>query len=260
MIARLIEYYDVEIESYYATILLSGIVLDTNNYTLNTTAETYYSSYYLSSLGASAKKVQYLLKQDIEDLTARLSTYKDSFISKLFFKFNKEYKTFKQFFINKHKPGFNELLYDLSNIKEFKKLTNKLDKSDNAAKKLYSEFWNIQNLNENDINKQSERLLKFKELIKAQGGNPDVIDNYDLMALPAYKVECRSKKSGYVHNIDAYKAVAQAIEEKWTHHNVLYGFMPDHGCHQIDKSAGSHGLDMEEDMNIIHFYGAKPRM
>ena len=71
MITSLIEYYDVEIESYYATILLSGIVLDTNNYTLNTTAETYYSSYYLSSLGASAKKVKYLLKQDIEDYKER---------------------------------------------------------------------------------------------------------------------------------------------------------------------------------------------
>ena len=71
MITNLIEYYDVEIDSYYATILLSGIVLDTNNYTLNTTAETFYTSYYLSSLGASAKKVQYLLKQDIEEYTER---------------------------------------------------------------------------------------------------------------------------------------------------------------------------------------------
>ncbi len=71
MITNLIEYYDVEIESYYATILLSGIVLDTNNFTLNTSAETFYASYYLSSLGASAKKVQYLLKQNIEDYTER---------------------------------------------------------------------------------------------------------------------------------------------------------------------------------------------
>ena len=71
MIANLIEYYDVELESYYATIILSGIVLDTNNYTLNTTAETYYTSYYLASLGASAKKVQYLLKQNIEEYTER---------------------------------------------------------------------------------------------------------------------------------------------------------------------------------------------
>ena len=71
MIANLIEYYDVEIESYYATILLAGIVLDTNNFTLNTTAETYYTAYFLASLGASAKKVQYLLKQNIEDYTER---------------------------------------------------------------------------------------------------------------------------------------------------------------------------------------------
>ncbi len=71
MVTNLIEYYDVEIDSYYATILLSGIVLDTNNYTLNTTAETFYTSYYLTSLGASAKKVQYLLKQNIEEYTER---------------------------------------------------------------------------------------------------------------------------------------------------------------------------------------------
>ena len=71
MIANLIEYYDIEIEPYYATIILSGIVLDTNNYTLNTNAETYYTSYYLASLGASAKKVQYLLKQNIEEYAER---------------------------------------------------------------------------------------------------------------------------------------------------------------------------------------------
>ena len=67
MIASLMEYYDIEIDSYYATVLLSGIVLDTNNFTLNTTSETFYIAYYLTNLGASAKKVQYLLKQDIEE-------------------------------------------------------------------------------------------------------------------------------------------------------------------------------------------------
>lgn len=71
MITNLIEAYDVEIDPYFATILLSGIVLDTNNYTLKTTKETFYASYYLTSLGASAKKVQYLLKQDIKDYTER---------------------------------------------------------------------------------------------------------------------------------------------------------------------------------------------
>lgn len=71
MITNLIIHYEVEIDSYYATILLSGIVLDTNNYTLNTTSDTFYASYYLTYLGASAKKVQYLLKQDINEYTER---------------------------------------------------------------------------------------------------------------------------------------------------------------------------------------------
>lgn len=71
MITELIEFYDIEIESYYATVLLAGIVLDTNNFTLKTNPETYYAAYYLTNLGASAKKVQYLLKQDIKEYTER---------------------------------------------------------------------------------------------------------------------------------------------------------------------------------------------
>lgn len=71
MIAEWIEYFDLEIEPYYATVLLSGIVLDTNNFTLKTNAETYYAAYFLTSLGASAKKVQYLLKQEISEYTER---------------------------------------------------------------------------------------------------------------------------------------------------------------------------------------------
>lgn len=56
-----------------------------------------------------------------------------------------------------------------------------------------------------ELVESGKALEKFRELITAQGGNADVIDNYDLFDLPAYKIECESKKSGYVHNIDAYK-------------------------------------------------------
>lgn len=44
---------------------------------------------------------------------------------------------------------------------------------------------------------------KFKELITSQGGNAEVTEDYDKFVLPCYKVECESKKSGYVQNIDA---------------------------------------------------------
>lgn len=56
-----------------------------------------------------------------------------------------------------------------------------------------------------EIVESGKALEKLKELISAQGGNSEIVDNYDLFELPTYKVECESKKSGYVQNIDAYK-------------------------------------------------------
>ena len=43
------------------------------------------------------------------------------------------------------------------------------------------------------------------------------------------------------------------------HHNTLIGFAMDHGCHKIDGGCGSHGLDMPEDINIVHLYQGYPR-
>ena len=71
MVTYLLETFDINIESYYATVLLAGIVLDTNNFTLKTKTSTYYAAFYLSNFGASAKKVQYLLKQDLNEYTER---------------------------------------------------------------------------------------------------------------------------------------------------------------------------------------------
>ena len=46
---------------------------------------------------------------------------------------------------------------------------------------------------------------KFKALISAQGGNTDIVDNYDLFVQPKFKIEVKSENSGYVKKIDAYK-------------------------------------------------------
>lgn len=67
LVVELNEEYNIEFTPYIATLLLSGIVLDTNNFTLNTNENTFYTAYYLTVLGASPKKVQYLLKQDLND-------------------------------------------------------------------------------------------------------------------------------------------------------------------------------------------------
>lgn len=60
-------------------------------------------------------------------------------------------------------------------------------------------------------------------------------------------------------NIAAFDAFCRAIKAHWQQHNTLVGFAMDHGCHDIDGGCGSHGLDMAEDLNIMHFYGVFPQ-
>ena len=60
-------------------------------------------------------------------------------------------------------------------------------------------------------------------------------------------------------NLAFYCKLVDAVKQHWAQHNTFYGFMPDHGCHEIDGGCGAHGLDMEEDMNIVHLYGCNAR-
>lgn len=55
-------------------------------------------------------------------------------------------------------------------------------------------------------------------------------------------------------NCHIFSVISELIKNNWKHHNTLVGFAMDHGCHEIDGSCGSHGLDMAEDINITHFY------
>lgn len=59
-------------------------------------------------------------------------------------------------------------------------------------------------------------------------------------------------------NAHAFGVISNMVNEHWKNHNTLVGFAMDHGCHEIDGGCGSHGLDMEEDLNIVHLYKAYP--
>ena len=57
-------------------------------------------------------------------------------------------------------------------------------------------------------------------------------------------------------NSKEYAVFDELIQKHWKNQNSLIGFAMDHGCHEIDGGCGSHGLDMPEDLNIVHFYKA----
>lgn len=72
-------------------------------------------------------------------------------------------------------------------------------------------------------------LEYFKKLIKSQGGNPDITDNYRLFVQPQYAVQLKSEQDGFVQNVDAYKT-AYACK--------LLGAGRDRKTDPIDYSAG----------------------
>ncbi|MBP3329770.1 MAG: alkaline phosphatase family protein [Clostridia bacterium] len=104
--------------------------------------------------------------------------------------------------------------------------------------------------NVEEVNKKALELIDedVYDLIVIYNGNYDG-------TMHKFGPEAKESIDALKHNIAFYKELTDKIKAEWKNHDVLYGFLPDHGCHEIDGECGSHGLDMEEDMNIIHFYG-----
>ena len=55
-------------------------------------------------------------------------------------------------------------------------------------------------------------------------------------------------------NAHEFAVISKMVRAHWRQHNTLVGFAMDHGCHEIDGGCGSHGLDMSEDLEIVHLY------
>lgn len=57
-------------------------------------------------------------------------------------------------------------------------------------------------------------------------------------------------------NAHVYKIINETVKNHYQQFNTLVGFAMDHGCHEIDGDCGAHGLDCDEDINIVHLYKA----
>ena len=97
--------------------------------------------------------------------------------------------------------------------------------------------------------KACELILEDKyDLICVYNGNYDSV----MHKTGTESVEALSEMRA---NSFAFANFYELIKNNWSH-NTLIGFAMDHGCHDIDGSCGSHGLDMDEDLHISHRYGA----
>lgn len=77
MVSDFLIHNKIPLNEDLATYLLAGIVLDTNNFVVKTDENTFKVSYLLTKNGASPKKVQYLLKQDLNEYIERQKVITD---------------------------------------------------------------------------------------------------------------------------------------------------------------------------------------
>ena len=97
--------------------------------------------------------------------------------------------------------------------------------------------------------KAAELILEDKyDFIAVYNGNYDGL-------MHRYGPESVEALSELRANSYAFAEMCELIKNNWNH-KTLVGFAMDHGCHEIDGGCGSHGLDMDEDLQIAHRYAA----
>lgn len=68
-------------------------------------------------------------------------------------------------------------------------------------------------------------------------------------------VESTESMRALKNQVDIFDKLARQVEKCWAGHNTLLTFSPDHGVHQQEDVHGNHGLDIPEDLNILHHLG-----
>jgi predicted AlkP superfamily pyrophosphatase or phosphodiesterase len=112
-------------------------------------------------------------------------------------------------------------------------------------------------------------ILESQDAVNAKTAELILSDKYDFYVVYNVSYDTQMHRTGPESlealaelrvNSRAFRTFTKMIEEHWTGHNTLVGFAMDHGCHEIDGGCGSHGLDMEEDINIVHLYKGYKRL
>ena len=100
-----------------------------------------------------------------------------------------------------------------------------------------------------EVNSKAAELIREDkyDFIAVYNGNYDTV-------MHKYGPESSEALLELSNNVKAFCEFDSMIEQNWKKHNTLIGFAMDHGCHEIDGGCGSHGLDMKEDINIVHLY------
>ena len=110
-------------------------------------------------------------------------------------------------------------------------------------------------------------IVPFTPDVNAKAAEVILMDKYDLIVVYNGNYDTRMHKAGPESpkalselraNTLTFAMFNTMVKDHWKGHNTLMGFAMDHGCHEIDGGCGTHGLDMPEDLNIVHHYTIIP--
>lgn len=108
--------------------------------------------------------------------------------------------------------------------------------------------------NDDELNEKALELIKEDKY--------DVLLVYNMEfddAIHATGAESEFSVSVLRKKIDAFDKIANAVKEQWKNHDTMICWLTDHGIHQGTDGHGRHGDDIEEDRNVMHFYGVYPK-
>lgn len=99
---------------------------------------------------------------------------------------------------------------------------------------------------------------KALELVEQDRYHLIVLYNADYdSVMHEYGPESNEALTALGENIKTFKALQEKMRECYRDHDSVLLFAPDHGCHEGDggpHAKGTHGADIPEDMEILHFY------
>ncbi len=105
-----------------------------------------------------------------------------------------------------------------------------------------------------------EATEKGLELIAGNQYDVVVVYNqeYDDM-IHDTKPESPEAMAALQKHVAAFKALTDAVKAHWSGSDSLVVWATDHGVHTDWDGHGNHGEFREEDINVMHFYGAYPK-
>lgn len=103
-----------------------------------------------------------------------------------------------------------------------------------------------------------EATDKAEELIRKSDYDVIVVYNqeYDDVMHRTYPESGRSL-AALRHHIAAFDRLCIATEESWEGFDRMVCWATDHGIHTNEEGHGTHGSDLEDDLNVMHFFGAE---